>query len=323
MTMGVWVGVAATVLTGVAATALATDNGDDLRERARVRYEAGAAAFEGADYATALAEMEESYALFPSLRTLFALALCRHALFDFPSAVASLERYLAEGGDAVPAELRAQAVGLIEQMRRDMAHLDVRVEPAGVQVLVDGVPRGVTPFDGPLDVGPGAHVVELRLAAFRSAARHVTVGAARTARIEVTLEPEAPAVPLEGTLRVTASGTAARVLVDGALVGDAPVEATVAAGEHRVRVVAEGCEPIEQIAVVVAGETEELAVAPVPRVPATGDEVAAPSDDDWAADLWWVWTIVGVAVVGGAVTAGVLLWPEDGLPAADWQGRVR
>jgi hypothetical protein len=27
--------------------------------------------------------------------------------------------------------------------------------------------------------------------------------------------------------------------------------------------------------------------------------------------MWWLWTAIGVVVVGGAVTAGVLLWPEE------------
>jgi hypothetical protein len=40
-------------------------------EAARQHYETGAAAFEAGDFATAQAEMEESYRLFPSLRTLY------------------------------------------------------------------------------------------------------------------------------------------------------------------------------------------------------------------------------------------------------------
>ena len=37
------------------------------------------------------------------------------------------------------------------------------------------------------------------------------------------------------------------------------------------------------------------------------------SDEAWY-QKWWVWTIVGVVVVGGAVTAGFLLAPEESKP---------
>jgi hypothetical protein len=38
------------------------------------------------------------------------------------------------------------------------------------------------------------------------------------------------------------------------------------------------------------------------------------SDDTPVYKTWWLWTIVGAVVVGGAVTAGVLLAPGDDPP---------
>lgn len=47
-----------------------------------------------------------------------------------------------------------------------------------------------------------------------------------------------------------------------------------------------------------------------------------PVDEQAWYQKWWVWTIVGAAVVGGAVTAGVLLAPEDE-PAKRFSTEVR
>ena len=78
----------------------------DQAETARLRYEAGTAAFDAGRYPDALAEFQESYRALPSLRTLYVIGLCKHALFRYPDAVESFRQYLAEGGDRVPPDLR-------------------------------------------------------------------------------------------------------------------------------------------------------------------------------------------------------------------------
>jgi hypothetical protein len=61
-------------------------------------------------------------------------------------------------------------------------------EPPGAQVRVDGEPVGATPLH--LEVGQGAHELELLLAGHTTARQRVVVGYASRRVVEVTLAPE-------------------------------------------------------------------------------------------------------------------------------------
>ncbi|MBI5499512.1 MAG: PEGA domain-containing protein [Deltaproteobacteria bacterium] len=169
------------------------------REQARVLYEAGAAAFDGGDFATARAKFEESYALFASLRTLFSLGVCQHALGDFAAAVRSLDQYLREAGAEAPAELRAQAEMLLGEMRAQLGRLDVRVNVEDAEILVDGVVAGRSPLAAPVEVGPGWHVVEARREGFRGEPQRVNASPGEVASVALALEelPAPPPPPVE------------------------------------------------------------------------------------------------------------------------------
>jgi hypothetical protein len=167
------------------------------REAAREHYETGAAAFEAGDYATALEHLAESYRLFASLRTLYSLGLCQHALGDYGAATRSLEQYLREAGEEAPPDLRARAEQLVAEMRTQMGRIDVRVSVDGAEVLVDGAPVGTSPLAAPVDVGPGWHVVEARREGHETATRRVQAAAGETASValEPPALPEPPPVP--------------------------------------------------------------------------------------------------------------------------------
>ncbi len=181
------------------------------RELARQRYEAGSAAFEAGDYPTALRELEESYRLFASLRTLYSLGLCQQKLGDFAAAVRSLEQYLAEAGADAPPELRTQAEQLVAQMRAEMGRLEISVNVDGAEVLVDGTRAGSSPLASPVDVGPGWHVVEARREGHAGAPQRVSVTAGATAAVVVTLTEVVEAGAGTGTGMGTGTGTGAGV----------------------------------------------------------------------------------------------------------------
>lgn len=169
------------------------------REQARQHYDAGATAFEAGDFAAALVDLDESYRLFPSLRTLYSLGLCQHALGSFGPALRSLEQYLGEAGADAPADLRARAEALVAQIRAELGRIDVRVNVEGVDLLVDGEVVGRSPLDAPVDVGPGWHVVEARHEQWDGSAQRVNVTAGGTATVALALErrpePTPPPMP--------------------------------------------------------------------------------------------------------------------------------
>lgn len=89
----------------------------------------------------------------------------------------------------------------------------------------------------------------------------------------------------------------------------------------------DGFESFRRELTVEQGERVEVVAVLLPASPVVGpveppvgplEPTPEDPEDDRIVESWWLWTIVGVVVVGGAVTAGVLLWPSDEQPADDW-----
>jgi serine/threonine protein kinase len=106
--------------------------------------------------------------------------------------------------------------------------LVVQSNPPGVQVVVDGVERGQTPAR--LSVTPGAHILELRGRGVpRVIPFNVTAGAEVSQYLEFANTPET------GSLRVESQPPGAKVLVDGADRGTAPLTiGELMPGDHEV-----------------------------------------------------------------------------------------
>ncbi len=110
----------------------------------------------------------------------------------------------------------------------------VQSSPAGVQVFIDGVDRGMTPAQ--LSVPAGAHILELRGRGVpRVIPLTVTPGAQLSQYVEFAN------TPATGQLAIQSEPAGAKVLVDGAPRGVAPLTITdLAPGSHEVVLQAEG-----------------------------------------------------------------------------------
>lgn len=145
--------------------------------------------------------------------------------------------------------------------------------PSGVQVKVDGRLHGTTPLVLPLDAG--THALELVGPDGTPAALDVAIVAGQRVTRHVALAA-APASTRVGTLKVDTAGTAARVLVDDALVGAAPASrADLLPGTHTVTVEFARGGRLTRTVTVAPGETVALVVpapaqAAVPAAPAMG-----------------------------------------------------
>jgi hypothetical protein len=134
--------------------------------------------------------------------------------------------------------------------------LSVQTNPPGVAVFVDGVAHGNTPAR--LTLEAGSHIVELR---GRGVPRVIPVTV--TSGAEATQYLELPVTPSSGSLLVQSEPAGARVTVDGADHGVAPVSVTdLAPGEHEVVLQANGGPAVRQRVVIQAGVTSSI-LAPV------------------------------------------------------------
>jgi hypothetical protein len=106
--------------------------------------------------------------------------------------------------------------------------LIVQSNPAGVQVFVDGIERGMTPAR--LSVPPGAHILELR---GRGVPRVIPLQVPAGAQISQYLE--FAETPTTGLLQVQSEPAGAKVTIDGTPRGVAPVTVSdLTPGDHEV-----------------------------------------------------------------------------------------
>ena len=117
----------------------------------------------------------------------------------------------------------------------DSGTLECVSDPAGAEVMVNGVVKGVTPLVV-TEVARGDATVVFKLAGYKSETRQVVVSPdGRSQKLEVKLAGQ------PGTLKIVSTPEGAKVFVDGNYQGKAPCSvADLPAGEHQVRLELDG-----------------------------------------------------------------------------------
>jgi PEGA domain-containing protein len=143
-----------------------------------------------------------------------------------------------------------------------MGSLNVQSNPSGVDIFVDGVAKGRTPAR--VALAPGSHILELRGKGVpRVIPLNVTAGA------EVSQYLEFAEAPVAGQLAVQSDPPGAKVFVDGAERGVAPLTISdLTPGDHRVELQSDGVSAKHTVTVQ-AGGTASL-VVPIGTAAAAG-----------------------------------------------------
>ncbi|HET9958443.1 MAG TPA: PEGA domain-containing protein [Polyangiaceae bacterium] len=149
------------------ASADASSLGDKQKEAEKL-YNKGVRAYSRGHYAQAIEAFRAADALVPSAPLSFNTALAYEKLSDSGQALRCYRDYLRRAPDA---ENSARVKARVRQLESVLANRGVQQftilsSPAGASVVIDGVARGVTPFDGELP--PGKHQVKLSLAGYQS-----------------------------------------------------------------------------------------------------------------------------------------------------------
>ena len=148
-----------------------------------------------------------------------------------------------------------------------MGALSVQSSPAGVEVFVDGVTRGVTPAK--IALTPGSHILELR---GRGVPRVIPLQITSGAQVSQYLEfAESPTT---GMLVVHSQPAGANVTVDGVARGVTPLTVEgLTSGDHEV--ILQGATGTSRHTVkVLAGTTASLVAPATPAAPATDGPVS-------------------------------------------------
>jgi formylglycine-generating enzyme required for sulfatase activity len=139
---------------------------------------------------------------------------------------------------------------------------DPGTELAGVDVAIDGAPRGVSPL-GELELPSGTHAVHLRHDRYRdSVAEMVVEGLGRRQVVTLELRPDWAEV------EVSTRPVDAELWIDGQAVATTPCRVDLLSGSHRLELRAEGYEDWQREIEVVA--EEPVALTDIVLVPARG-----------------------------------------------------
>ena len=199
-------------LVGVAAPVQADEN------LAREFFDESISALRQGRFAEARDMLRESLELHPTLSAAFNLGVALRGTGETREAVRVLGRLLAGDFGELPEERASRVRALIEEIRAELARLDIRVEGVDhARLRINGEPAGEASADTPnvriVDAG------ELSVAALaedrQPVERQITVERGGSARVDLIFNP--PPKPNRRPARII--GTLAAFLVVGAGVG--------------------------------------------------------------------------------------------------------
>lgn len=157
------------------------------QQEAATRFKKGYELFKDGDYKAALIEFRRANELAPNYNVLYNIGQVYFQLQDYPNALASLTRYLAEGGRNIPSARRAEVEKDIEKLKARVANVEITSAVADADVLLDDEPIGKTPLGKPILVSAGRHKITVSKAGFTAATKVVEVASADS--VKVTLDP--------------------------------------------------------------------------------------------------------------------------------------
>jgi hypothetical protein len=131
----------------------------DPEEQARIHFQQGLELYEQGDYEAAAIAFNRAYEIKPSYRILFNIGQAEAELKHYALALDAFTRYLAEGGDEVPADRKQKVEAEVERLNTLVGLIELECPVEGAQVKVDNETRGFTPLEGPITVDIGRHEV--------------------------------------------------------------------------------------------------------------------------------------------------------------------
>lgn len=202
---------------------------------AHVRFKEGVEHARRGDVALAMTAFETAYAIRPHFSVLYNIAQAHSALGNSVQAIASFERYLAEGGSHLTQSRREAVEHLIDLERQRVGHVVIHVaSPRETRIWLDGSELAAERHDLPMSLEVGNHTLLYSHGAGHPVALAFKIEAGQTNRPYIP----APAAPPPSTARleVQCDVPDVDVAVDGKVVASTPVQKplTIDAGLHQV-----------------------------------------------------------------------------------------
>lgn len=255
-------------------------------------------AMDSLQYDEAIADYTKAYELSSDPALLYNRGRVYQARSQYPEALADIERFEREASPDLQKRV-PQLASLLADLKSKVSTITVQCNVSGAHVLVRSQEIGTTPIDKPLQVNAGAATpIEVLAEGYEPYRKEVDLPGDTTTPIDATLVPKTKT----GTLVVKTSQGPATIAIDGKILGNAPVEATLLAGQHAISVTSDKYKDVKTTAIVTLGQKREISIDLQSKPPIVAK--------------WWFWTGVGVVLVGGVVVTYALL-SEKSQPQGD------
>ncbi len=195
---------------------------------ARQHFTRGVELYKDGDFRGALIEFQRAYQIAPNFRILYNIGKADLELLDYPAALVAFERYLAEGGAEVPSDKRAEVEAEIPKLKQRVAYLTIECNAPGVEIWIDELMVGKTPFSKEVVVGTGRHKVSVK--GQSPEVVEVAGGDHATVKLRVEVKPTTPLTPKPSASR---TGVWVGVTVTSALLVGTGVFGYLAIGSRK------------------------------------------------------------------------------------------
>jgi hypothetical protein len=156
---------------------------DATIEMARQRFREGVQYYDQHQFEKARLAFLQAYALKPHPSVLLNLAQSELRSGHPDEAASHFSQYLRVNTTASDAERQETTAGYNTAKSR-VGEVTLTVDPAGAQILVDNVDKGVAPLPDPLYLLPGSHTIEAR-SNDRHASKSVTLSAGQSVTVQL------------------------------------------------------------------------------------------------------------------------------------------
>ena len=137
----------------------------------------------------AIAEFKQALALSPHPSVLYNLGQAYAASGRAVEAVHVLRKYLEQADAKRDAERRAQAAAVVDYQGQRIGTLELDIEPAGADVMIDGELLGKAPLSGPVQLTAGTHGLTVSHAGYTPRSLRVEIAGKTAKSAQVHLEP--------------------------------------------------------------------------------------------------------------------------------------
>jgi hypothetical protein len=181
------------MISAEAAAQPAARTGTPASSEARAHFERGVTLYDETDYQAALVEFKRAYAIAPTWQVLFNIGQAYFQVRNYAEALATLHRFIDEGGDQIPAERQTLVRAELADLGDRIGYVNVRSNLVGATVSIDARAAGATPLREPALVSVGVRKISAIYPGRQPVEKEVSVPAGETVDVYLDFEEPSPA----------------------------------------------------------------------------------------------------------------------------------